>query len=245
MLFYPAIDIIKGNCVRLAQGSLSHKKIYDVDPCEQAMIYQSDGAQWIHVVDLDGAFSGDQRNQKKIIEMSKSTKCHIQVGGGIRNLHTIETLISNGVDRVVLGTVAVKNPVFVKEACKNFPKKIVLGVDSRNDKVSIEGWTKSGEIEDTQLIKKFEDVGVTHIIFTDISRDGRMIGPNIKKLELILNSTNIDVISSGGVSSLSDLKDIADLKKSNLEGIICGKALYEKEFTVFDALNVLGKNQDA
>ncbi len=245
MLFYPAIDIIKGNCVRLAQGSLNHKKIYDVDPCEQAMIYESDGAQWIHVVDLDGAFSGNQGNQKKIIEVSNSTKCCIQVGGGIRNLNTIETLISNGVDRVVLGTVAVKDPVFVKEACKNFPKKIVLGVDSRNGKVSIEGWTKSGEIEDTQLIKNFEDVGVTHIIFTDITRDGRMIGPNIRKLEFILNSTNIDVIASGGISSLSDLKDIADLKKSNLDGIICGKALYEKEFTVFDALNILGKNQDA
>ena len=240
MIFYPAIDLINGKCVRLSQGSLKHKKIYDVEPLDQIKNYEKEGAKWAHIVDLDGAFSGNQKNQKKIIELAKITKCNLQVGGGIRSLKTISKLISNGIKRIVLGTVAVQSPDFVINACKEFPEKIALGIDSINDKVSIEGWTKSENINDTDLINKFEDVGVTHIIFTDISRDGRMMGPNIKKLRNILNSTNIQVIASGGVASLNDLKVIKNMKKENLNGIICGKAIYEKKFSVSDALRILG-----
>ena len=240
MIFYPAIDLINGKCVRLSQGMLEHKKIYDVEPLDQIKNYEKEGANWVHVVDLDGAFSGNQKNQKKIVELANITKCNLQVGGGIRSLETISKLISNGVKRVVLGTVAVQNPDFVIDACKEFPEKIALGIDSKYNKVSIEGWTKSENISDIDLINKFEDAGVSHIIFTDISRDCRMIGPNIKKLKNILNSTNIQVIASGGVANLNDLKVIKNLKKTNLNGIICGKALYEKEFSVSDALQILG-----
>lgn len=240
MIFYPAIDIINGKCVRLSQGMLKHKKIYDVEPLDQIKNYEKEGANWVHVVDLDGAFSGNQKNQKKIIELAKISNCNLQVGGGIRSLETISKLISNGIKRVVLGTVAVKNPNFIIDACKEFQGKIALGIDSKDNKVSTEGWTKSEDISDTDLIKKFEDVGVSHIIFTDISRDGRMIGPNISKLRIILNSTNMQVIASGGVANLNDLKVIKNLKKANLNGIICGKALYEKEFSVSDALQILG-----
>ncbi len=240
MIFYPAIDIINGKCVRLSQGMLKHKKIYDVDPLDQIKNYEKQGANWVHVVDLDGAFSGNQKNQKKIVELAKISKCNLQVGGGIRSLETISKLISNGIKRVVLGTVAVQNPNFIVDACKEFPGKIALGIDSKDNKVSIEGWTKSENISDTDFIKKFEDVGVSHIIFTDISRDGRMIGPNLRKLRNILKSTNMQVIASGGVANLNDLKVIKNLKKANLNGIICGKALYEKEFSVSDALQILG-----
>ena len=185
MIFYPAIDIINGKCVRLSQGMLEHKKIYDVEPLDQIKNYEKEGANWVHVVDFRRCvFWKSKKSKKKIIELANITNCNLQVGGGIRSLETISKLISNGVKRVVLGTVAVQNPDFVIDACKEFPEKIALGIDSKYNKVSIEGWTKSENISDIDLINKFEDAGVSHIIFTDISRDGRMIGPNIKKLKI-------------------------------------------------------------
>lgn len=239
MLLYPAIDLINGSCVRLTEGKLEKKRVYDVEPLEQLAKYENQGAKWAHVVDLDGAFSGSQKNKHKILEMCRYSKCFIQVGGGIRNLETIETLLSNGVKRVVLGTSAVKNPDLVSSACKMFPQKIALGVDSRDDKVSIEGWTKSSGLDVFSFIAAYEDVGVSHIIFTDISRDGKMAGPNVIKLKEILNSTKAEVISSGGISSLSDLKKIKKVKNKNLCGIIVGKAIYEQKISVSDAISVL------
>ncbi len=239
MHFYPAIDIKNGQFIRLKKGRLNEMTIYGNDPISQAKKFCSSGAKWIHVVDIDGAFEGASRNMETILKINKSVKSNIQVGGGIREIKTIEKLINSGVSRIVLGTIAINNPKFVKEVCKNFPNRIAVGLDTKKGFVATEGWVKSSKINFQNFLDIYEDSGVSTIIFTDIDKDGLMEGTNYGQLTELLQTTKLNVIVSGGVASLNDLKKLKKIKVGNLVGVISGKAIYEKQFTVRDAVNVL------
>ena len=239
MIFYPAIDIKSGKCIRLEKGLLQNIKYYNENPVDQALEFEKMGCEWIHVVDIDGAFSGNSFNQEIVFEIKQKSNCKIQVGGGIRNFDTIDKYLSNSIDKVILGTAAIKDPDFVKEACRNFPGKIIIGIDSKNKMVASDGWSETSSISTIELAKKFEDVGVESIIFTDINKDGLLQGMNLVEIQNLLKSTNLKIIASGGVSSLDDLKKIKNIKCNNLEGVISGKAIYEKKFSIQEALKVL------
>ena len=239
IIFYPAIDIKNGKLIRLTKGELNQMKIYGDDPITQATKFEAEGAKWIHVVDIDGAFQGDSKNLNTIFELKKKVRCNVQVGGGIRNLKKIETLIDNDIDRVILGTVALKDPELVKNACKIFPKKIAVGLDARNEFVATEGWAIDSSVRLYDIAKKYEDSGVDTNIFTDIEKDGSMEGVNLDQLKKLLKATNLKIIVSGGVSSLDDLNEIKKINSPNLVGVISGKAIYEKKFTVSEAINLV------
>ena len=239
MIFFPAIDIKEGKCIRLKKGLLKDIKFYNKNPIEQAKEFEKIGCNWIHVVDIDGAFLGSPINHKIIFEIKKHTRCKIQVGGGIRDFETIQKFLNNSVDRVILGTIAEKDPNFVKKACNLFPNRIVVGIDTKNEKVAIEGWSKTSEKTIYDSAKMYEDIGVTRAVFTDINKDGLLQGLNFFQIKKLLKSTKMKIIASGGVSSLDDLKKLKDLNFKNLEGVISGKAIYEKKFLVKEALEVL------
>ena len=239
MIFYPAIDIRHGQCIRLQKGELSKIKVYNQDPVNQATQFSNMGCEWIHIVDIDGAFNGTPCNQKVIFEIKKKTKCNVQVGGGVRSIKIIEEFFLNSIDRVILGTIAKNDPQFVIEACKKFPGKIVVGIDSKDNMVAVEGWSKTSSITTIELARRYEGVGVSSIIFTDINKDGLLKGMNFKQIVNLLDSTKINVIASGGVSSLEDLEKLKNLGKENLEGVISGKAIYEGKFNVQDAIKTL------
>ncbi len=239
MHFYPAIDIKNGQFIRLKKGRLKEMTVYGNDPVLQAKKFCSSGAKWIHVVDIDGAFEGASRNMETILKINNSVKSKIQVGGGVREIKTIEKLINAGIARVVLGTIAITNPKFVKEVCKNFPNRIAIGLDTKKGLVATEGWEKSSNINFENFLEIYEDSGVSTIIFTDIDKDGLMEGTNYNQLTELLKKTKLNVIASGGVASLTDLKKLKKIKVGNLIGVISGKAIYEKQFTVQDAVKIL------
>ena len=241
MIFFPAIDLKDGKCIRLTQGLLKNLKVYNEDPIKQAKEFERAGCEWIHIVDIDGAFSGKTINHDLVFEIKKNTKCKIQMGGGIRSIKTIENLIKNDIDRIVLGTVALKNPELVKLACNNFPKRIAVGLDTKDNKVAVEGWSKTSEMEDTDLIRMYEDVGVSAVIYTDISRDGLLSGVNIKNIKKILMASSVNIIASGGVASQDDVFELLKIKNKKLEGVICGKAIYEGKINVNEIIKILKK----
>ena len=241
MDLYPAIDIKNGQFIRLKKGSLSEVTIYGDKPVNQAKKFVRSGAKWIHVVDIDGAFKGQSTNMRHILEIKKNANCKVQVGGGIRDIKTVEHLLKNSVDRIVLGTLAVTKPEFVKNICKKYPNQIAIGLDVRNGFVATEGWEKESSVKIDSMLKTYEDSGVSTIIYTDINRDGVMKGINITELSEILKTTNLKVIVSGGVSSINDLKEIKKINNENLIGVICGKAIYEKKFEVDEAIRILEK----
>ena len=228
-IFYPAIDLKDGNCVRLVQGDLERKTIFNDDPAGQAKIFENAGFEWLHIVDLDGAFSGKSVNEESVKSIINKTKLPIQLGGGLRDLRSISNWIDYGVSRVILGTVALNNPNLVKEACKYFPGKIAVGIDARNGFVATEGWSKISKIKDIDLARKFEDCGVSVIIHTDIARDGLLGGPNIEESVNLSKRVNVPIIISGGVGSINDLNYAREKAKNtrNLNGIIIGRALYD------------------
>ena len=230
MIIYPAIDLSEGKIVRLKQGNFSKKTIYNYNVKAQVNEFERYGAKWIHVVDLDGALSGKNENKKIIEEILGATNCNIQLGGGIRSLKNIESWIDLGVSRVIIGTAAIKNKELVRDAVRLFPKKISVGLDLLNDKVAIKGWTETVDNKSADFyFKKFSDLGVESIIYTDISKDGLLSGPNIKKINYFQDIIEVPLVASGGVSSLDDL---LNLKKSNVFGTIVGKAIYDKKVDV-------------
>ncbi len=239
MHFYPAIDIKNGQFIRLKRGELDKITVYGDDPVAQAKIFCSSGAEWIHVVDIDGAFEGTSKNIDTILNIKKSVNSKIQVGGGIRKIETIEKLLNNDIERVVLGTVAITNPNFVKKVCKSFPGKIAVGLDTKKGLAATEGWSKSSKINLESFLDIYEDSGVSAIIFTDIEKDGLMEGANYEQLIKLLRKTRIGVIASGGVASLNDLKKLKKIKTGNLIGVISGKAIYEKKFSINEAVKIL------
>lgn len=227
MNIYPAVDIKGGKCVRLVQGDFDKETVYLENPVEAAKMWQDQGAKWIHVVDLDGAKSGTPSNVDVIKNIRKALSANIQVGGGIRNMSTVENYLNLGVNRVIFGSSAITNPSLVKETIDRFgADKVAVGIDVRQNQVAIEGWTKSSGIAIEKVLGQLKDMGVKTIIYTDISRDGMMKGPNFTGIEKVLSFGDFSVIASGGISSMQDLKQLALYENKGLEGAIIGKALY-------------------
>lgn len=224
MIIYPAIDIKGGKCVRLTQGLKDQEKVYYDWPQEVARLWQEKGARWLHVVDLDGAFGGRVRNYEIVKEMVTSATIPIQIGGGIRSLENIEAWLALGIKRVILGTKALEDPVMLKEALKRFSEEIVVSIDAKNGLVTTEGWVKTSSIKAVDFAMRLEAQGVRRIVYTDISRDGMLSGPNFEALENLKGAVGLEIIASGGISSL---KDLTALQRMGIEGAIVGKALYE------------------
>ena len=238
MIFYPAIDIKDGKCVRLLRGDMNEETIFNNSPENQAEIFEKLGCEWIHIVDLNGAFDGIPVNRNSVEKIIGKVKVPIQLGGGIRTIRTIEYWIEQGLDRIILGTVAVNNLDLVKLATKEFPGKIAVGIDAKNGYVSTNGWTNTSSIKSLELAKQLEGIGVSQIIYTDIDKDGALNGPNVEQTENLAEAISIPVIASGGISSLTDLKN---LKKCSapLNGVISGRAIYDKILNVKEAIKVL------
>lgn len=239
MLFFPAIDIKDGKCVRLLQGEMDKATVFGDDPSSQAKKFADDGAEWIHIVDLNGAFAGVPVNHKAVEKIVKNVKVKLQLGGGIRDIETIEKWVSLGISRVVLGTAALKNPDLVISACQKFPGRVAVGIDAKDGMVAVEGWAKVSEMRAADLALKFEDAGVSAIIFTNINNDGMMKGPDIEGTKMLAEMLTTKVILSGGISSLEDLKAAKKLDKFGVLGVISGRAIYENKFTVKQAVEVL------
>lgn len=236
MIVYPAIDISKGKIVRLLRGDFSKKKIYKNDLIEQVNIFESNGAAHIHVVDLDGALAGKNINEVSINKIIKNTECKVQLGGGIRTLNDIEKWIDIGVHRVIIGTSAITDESLVKNAVKAFPKKISVGLDLYKEHVAIKGWTKViKEKKAEYYFKKFSDLAVESIIYTDISNDGVLQGPNFKSILKYKEMVNVPLIASGGVSSIEDIKKLYSFK---VHGVIVGKAIYDNKVKINEIFNI-------
>src|SRR6516225_5815841 len=236
MKIYPAIDILGGKAVRLRQGRKAEATIYG-DPLEMATKWVSKGAEWLHVVDLDGAFLGKLKNLELLREMAAAVpNAKIQVGGGIRSMSVVDSLLDAGLQRVVLGTAAVQDPGFVKQALTMQPHNIAVGIDVLDGSVQVSGWTKDSYLRAISLAKKLQDLGARLVIYTDISRDGVLEGPNVEATKEMLETTELSVIASGGVSSIEDVRHLAELDHWRLDGVIIGKALYEGRIEVEEAL---------
>lgn len=226
MIIYPAIDIRGGRCVRLTEGRFDAETVFADDPAEMAVKWAECGAKWLHLVDLDGALSGEGKNLSVIERILNNVKIPVELGGGIRSMQAIEKLLYLGVERVILGSAAVKNPDLVKEACKKYPGHIAVGIDAKNGEVAIEGWEKGSGIDACVLAEKMADYGVSAIIFTDISRDGMLSGVNADATAVIARTSGIPVIASGGVASLGDIKRLKAVENDGVSGCIIGKAIY-------------------
>ena len=240
MIVIPAIDLKNGKCVRLREGKMDEETVFSEDPISTAGSWFSQGAEILHIVDLDGAVNGQPMNQEVIFSIiAEFPEKRIQIGGGIRSFESASEYLNEGIERVIMGTSAVEEPDMLKDFCSKFPNRLVLGIDALDGVVKTQGWLKGSGISPSELVKKFEDDPIAAIIFTDISKDGMMIGPNIEATSDLANQTKIPVIASGGVSSLDHIIQLED--KKNISGVICGRALYEKAFTYEDVLKVLGK----
>lgn len=238
MILYPAIDLKDGACVRLYKGEMDQATVFNLDPAKQAQSFIDQGCNWLHLVDLNGAFAGKPVNTKPVEDILRTCNVPIQLGGGIRDIATIEHWLEHGLQRVILGTVAVENPSLVRTAAKLFPNHIAVGIDARNGKVATRGWAKETEVNATDLARQFEDVGVTAIIYTDINRDGAMKGPNVEATAALAHAVSIPVIASGGVSSINDLQALKDCG-APLNGAISGRALYDGEVDIANAIALL------
>lgn len=238
MQIYPAIDIKNGQCVRLQQGKFDNVTVYCKDPIEQALKWLKCGATYIHVVDLDGARSGTSYNNDIIKNICETVKIPVQTGGGIRTMRDIEHKLSLGISRVILGTTAIKNPDIIKEAVKNYADKIAVGIDAIKGRVAIEGWEQISNISSMELCIKMKEYGVKTIIYTDISKDGMMSGPNIESTKEIIDTTKLNIIASGGVTTLKDLENIDTI---NAQGVIIGKALYQGNLILEDVIKKFEK----
>jgi phosphoribosylformimino-5-aminoimidazole carboxamide ribotide isomerase len=236
MLIIPAIDLKDGQCVRLQQGRKDAVTVYSENPSATAKKWESSGADVLHVVDLDGAFSGSQKNYSRIIEIRKAVKMVIEVGGGIRNISTVDKLLSAGIDRVIIGTSAIEDAQFVTDACNKFPGRILVGIDAKDGKVAVKGWEEVSAIDAMELAKRVEMIGVSGIIYTDISRDGMLTGPNLPALEEMVKNVNIPVIASGGIANMEDIRNL--LKIPGLWGAITGKAIYSGSLDLREAIKL-------
>jgi len=240
---YPAIDIKDGKCVRLLFGDMDQDTIYNSNPLDQAMWFVDQGAEWLHIVDLDGAVSGKNINKKAIKKILNklNNKVKIQIGGGIRNLDDIDFWLENSVKRVILGTLAIENPKFVNNLDKKYFKKIVVAADVRDEKIASHGWKNQSNIIATDLIKTFKSSVISSIIYTDISKDGSLQGVSLDKTVNFAKSISHSVIASGGVSSLNDIAKLSKEFSNGIHGVIIGRALYDRKFTFSEALNIIKK----
>ncbi|MBY0350359.1 1-(5-phosphoribosyl)-5-[(5-phosphoribosylamino)methylideneamino]imidazole-4-carboxamide isomerase [Tabrizicola sp.] len=237
MILYPAIDLKDGKCVRLLRGEMSRATVFGDDPAAQALKFQDAGCDWLHLVDLNGAFAGQPVNAAAVEAVLKAVRVPAQLGGGIRDMATIELWLHKGLSRVILGTAAVENPALVREAASAFPGKIAVGIDARHGRVATKGWATETDVMATDLARRFQDAGVAAIIYTDIDRDGAMQGPNIEATEALARAVAIPVIASGGVSRMDDLVALRDT--GVIAGAITGRALYDGAIDLARALRAL------
>jgi phosphoribosylformimino-5-aminoimidazole carboxamide ribotide isomerase len=242
MIVIPAIDLKEGKCVRLEQGLMEKDTVFNDNPAAQARDWQNQGAELLHIVDLDGAFAGEPKNRDAIEAIVKAITIPAQLGGGIRDIATIEAYLSLGLSRVIIGTAAQRNPELVLEACKKFPGRIVVGIDAKNGMVAVQGWAEVTDITADDLARKFEDCGVTAIIYTDINLDGMLQGPNLEATKALAESVSIPVIASGGVSSLKDIENLMAIESSGVTGVITGKAVYSGAIRLCEAIAITKRN---
>ncbi len=241
MILFPAIDLKDGQCVRLKLGDMQEATVFSDDPAGQAKVFESQGFSWLHVVDLNGAFAGHPVNGGAVDAILKAVSIPVQLGGGIRDLATIEAWLQKGLRRIILGTAAVRDPDLVREACSKFPGQIAVGIDARDGKVAVEGWAEASELTAHELAQRFEDAGVSAIIYTDIDRDGVLKGLNLESTAALARATQIPVIASGGLASLADIEALTQPAYALLEGAITGRALYDGRIDPREALAVLAK----
>jgi phosphoribosylformimino-5-aminoimidazole carboxamide ribotide isomerase len=241
MILFPAIDLKDGACVRLKQGNMNEATVFSLDPAAQAKSFENAGFEWLHLVDLNGAFAGKPINRSAVESILKAVKIPVQLGGGIRDLAMIEAWLAAGIQRVILGTVALKNPALVKQTAQKFPGQIVVGIDARGGLVAVEGWAESSNLTTLDLAKRFEDAGVAAIIFTDIGRDGLLKGLNLEATLTLANAIKIPVIASGGLASMEDIKRLVQPACAILEGAISGRALYDGRLDPKAALKLISE----
>ena len=238
----PAIDLLDGRCVRLYQGDYEQSQVFNENPLEVALQFQNQGATRLHVVDLDGAKEGNSVNLDTIAEIVKNLTIPVQVGGGLRNKESIERLFNLGVERAIVGTVAVENPELVKQLCEEFPQKIAIGIDARDGKVATKGWLETSTVEATDLAQQISDKAAA-IIYTDISRDGTLVGPNMEALREVAEISPVPVIASGGISSLTDLLGLLSVESLGVNGVIVGKAIYTGAVDLTEAIQAIGNGR--
>lgn len=239
MILFPAIDLKDGQCVRLRLGDMREATVYSNNPADQARSFEANGFEWLHLVDLNGAFAGAPVNAAPVEAILKAVQLPVQLGGGIRGLGQIETWLDKGIRRVILGTLALRQPALVREACRLFPGRIVVGIDARAGRVAVEGWAKTSELTAIELARRFADAGVAAIVFTDIDRDGVMAGLNIDSTLELAHSVPIPVIASGGLASMDDIRRLLQPDCSLLEGAITGRALYDGRIPIPEALRLI------
>ena len=240
MEIIPAIDLLGGACVRLHQGDYNQVTRFSDDPVAQAMRWQEQGASRLHLVDLDGAKSGDPVNDASVQAITKALSIPVQLGGGVRSVERAESLINCGLDRVILGTAAIENPKMVKDLASRHPGKIVVGIDARDGKVATRGWVEESNVEATALARDLSDAGIAAIISTDIATDGTLAGPNLKALREMADASNVPVIASGGVGCMADLLSLMGLEPHGVTGVITGRALYDGRIDLREAIKAMG-----
>ena len=241
MIIIPAVDIKGGKCVRLEQGLMNKETIFSDYPEEMALRWERKGAERLHLVDLDGAVRGKPLNKRAIKNVIDAVSIPVELGGGIRDLDTIDEYINLGIDQIIIGTVAYKNPDLVEEACKRYSGKIIVAIDSKDNYVSVEGWTEPTSIIAIDLAKRFEDIGIAALIYTDIKRDGMRRGPNIDGIREFAKGINVGVIAAGGISSIKDIEDLLPLEEDGVSGIITGRALYDGSLKLEEAMDIINK----
>jgi phosphoribosylformimino-5-aminoimidazole carboxamide ribotide isomerase len=239
VILFPAIDLKDGQCVRLEQGDMARATVFNLDPASQAASFAAQGFEYLHVVDLDGAFAGKPMNAHAVEAMLAAVTIPVQLGGGIRDLKTIEAWLSKGVARVIIGTAAVRDPELVKNAARKFPGRVAVGLDARDGKVAVEGWAETSEVKALEIATRFEDAGVAAIIFTDIARDGLLKGLNLDATVALAERISIPVIASGGLASIDDVKALLQPRAKKLAGAIVGRALYDGRLDPEAALRLI------
>ena len=239
MILFPAIDLKDGLCVRLQQGDMQRATVFNRDPAAQAHVFETEGFKHLHVVDLDGAFAGKPMNVSAVERILETIGLCVQLGGGIRDMKTIEAWLEKGVNRVIIGTAAVRDPDLVKEAARKFPRRVAVGLDARDGKVAVEGWAETSELTVLDIAKRFEDAGVAAIVYTDVARDGMLQGINWDATIALADAISIPVIASGGLASIADIKTMTEPRAGKLEGAIAGRALYDGRLNAQEALTMI------
>jgi phosphoribosylformimino-5-aminoimidazole carboxamide ribotide isomerase len=239
LILFPAIDLKNGECVRLEQGDMSRATVFSQNPAAQARSFQDQGFEYLHVVDLDGAFAGKPVNASAVDALLKTVTMPVQLGGGIRDIATVEGWLTKGITRVIIGTAAVRDPDFVKQAAKKFPGRVAVGLDARDGKVAVQGWAETSEVTALEIAKRFEDAGVAAIIFTDIARDGLLQGLNLDATIALAEAISIPVIASGGFASIDDVKAMLQPRAKKLEGAISGRAVYDGRLDPAEAMALI------
>ncbi len=239
MILFPAIDLKEGLAVRLEQGDMARATVFHRDPASQARAFEQQGFEYLHIVDLDGAFAGKPMNAAAVDRILETVSIPVQLGGGVRNTATVESWLDKGVTRVVIGTAAVRDPPFVKQAARDYPGRVAVGLDARDGKVAVEGWAETSELSALEIVRRFEDAGVAAIVYTDIARDGMLQGLNLDATVALADTISIPVIASGGLASIEDIKALLEPRAKILAGAIAGRALYDGRLDTAEALKLI------